>query len=413
MSTFQYFAFISYQRKDEDWAEWLQHQLEHYHLPANVAADNPDIPQEIRPLFRDKTELAGGILANEIRSALESSRFLIVLCSPNSAKSEWVDKEVQTFINMGRVAQIIPLIIGGMPYDDEQECFTPTLRQLRKTDNELLGINIAEMGREVASIKVIAQMLGLKFDSLWQRYEREKEEEHQRMLETIRKIRIGQSRFVAEKASDLVNLGDSYLARRLLLKVLPTKEQPDWPYTVEADAAMRKACQFKCGVLKGHLGNVQYAVFSPNGKYIVSSSNDRNILVWDAETGRELRKLEGHTKSVLSTSFSIDGKQIASASLDQTIRIWDAGTGKVLRVLKGHQGAVNSVAYASNNKFLVSASNDKTVRIWDLQSGQEILKMEGHTDWVTSASFSPDCKRIASFSKILNIMDFVNIFSFV
>ena len=52
-----YFAFISYQRKDEQWAEWLLHQLEHYHLPSNVITKYPELPKELRPLFLDKNEL--------------------------------------------------------------------------------------------------------------------------------------------------------------------------------------------------------------------------------------------------------------------------------------------------------------------------------------------------------------------
>lgn len=49
----KYFIFISCQRQDEEWAEWLQHQLEHYHLPANIVADHPELPKDIRTLFID------------------------------------------------------------------------------------------------------------------------------------------------------------------------------------------------------------------------------------------------------------------------------------------------------------------------------------------------------------------------
>ena len=77
----EYFAFISYQREDEEWAEWLQHQLEHYRLPSNIIEEHPELPHEVRPLFRDATELAGGVLVKEINYALENSLYLIVICS--------------------------------------------------------------------------------------------------------------------------------------------------------------------------------------------------------------------------------------------------------------------------------------------------------------------------------------------
>ena len=216
MSEYKYVAFISYQRTDEEWAKWFHHQLEHYHLPADIA-DRPEILQqeeppitELRPMFLDEEELAGGNLADSIRIALNDSRFLIVLCSPNSAKSEWVDQEVKTFIDDGRISNIIPVIIDGVPYskDPDTECFVPSLRGLKRTDKELLGINV-RAGREMASVKVVSQLLGVSFDSLWNRYEREKEQERIRHLLPERNTREnvtlwqrkGQTRLALKKKS--------------------------------------------------------------------------------------------------------------------------------------------------------------------------------------------------------------------
>ena len=155
-TTKDYFAFIGYKREDEKWAEWLQHKLEHYRLPVNVRKENAALPQTIRPIFKDTSELAAGVLAEEIRNALENSKFLIVICSPRAAQSEWVGKEVQTFIDMGRSDKIIPFIIGGTPFskDSEEECFPSALLKLPK-EQELLGVNINEMGRDAAVVKVV------------------------------------------------------------------------------------------------------------------------------------------------------------------------------------------------------------------------------------------------------------------
>ena len=169
----KYYAFISYKREDEKWAKWLQHKLEHYKLPSNLNG-RTDLPKEIRPIFRDQSELAGGVLADEIDKALTNSKYLIVICSPRAAQSQWVGKEVQTFIDLGRTDKIIPVIIGGTTYaqNPEDECFPSALLNL-PPEQELLGINIDEMGRDAAAVKVVAQMFGVKFDALWQRYERE------------------------------------------------------------------------------------------------------------------------------------------------------------------------------------------------------------------------------------------------
>lgn len=96
---YEYFAFISYKREDEKWAKWLQRKLEYYKLPSSVRKDNPDLPDKIRPVFKDT------------------------------------------------------------------------------------GANVNEMGRDAAAIKVVARMFNLRFDTLWQRFEKEKNKN--------RRIKIG------------------------------------------------------------------------------------------------------------------------------------------------------------------------------------------------------------------------------
>lgn len=170
---YEYFAFISYKREDEKWAKWLQKKLEYYRLPSSVRKNNPNLPEKIRPVFKDTTDLESGVLTQKIQDALSSSKFLIVICSPRSANSVWVSKEVRSFIDSGRADCIIPFIIGGTPnaINPENECFPEGLRQLAD-DEELLGVNINEMGRDAATVKVIAHMFDIRFDILWQRYQR-------------------------------------------------------------------------------------------------------------------------------------------------------------------------------------------------------------------------------------------------
>ena len=170
MKTYKYVAFISYQRKDEEWAKWLHHQLEYYHLPVNLGQEKSNAINSLRPIFLDEVELAGGILSESIEDALSHSKFLIVLCSPNSAKSIWVNKEVQYFIDQENIQNIIPVIIDGYPYSAnvDEECFVPALYNLKGSENELLGIN-AKFGREIASVKIVSQIIGVGFDGLWNR----------------------------------------------------------------------------------------------------------------------------------------------------------------------------------------------------------------------------------------------------
>ena len=178
MSNTEYkrYAFISYSHRDIKLAKWLHKKLESYKLPTEINNEFED-SKYLRPVFRDKEDLDTGVLSDELRKNLESSKFLIVICSPNSAQSDWVSSEVKAFIEWGRLDRIIPYVIDGMPKSgDENESFPKSLLNYFKEhpDRELLGINQQEFGREKAAIKVVSRMLGVSFDELWKRHERER-----------------------------------------------------------------------------------------------------------------------------------------------------------------------------------------------------------------------------------------------
>ena len=91
--------------------------------------------------------------------------------------------------------------------------------------------------------------------------------------------------------------------------------------------------------------------------------------MWDAETGtRDRRALKGHDEAVCSAAFSPDGKRVVTASEDNTARVWDAETGAELAALKGHADVVNSAAFSPDGKRVVTASSDNTARIWDVRA---------------------------------------------
>ena len=458
-----YFAFISYKREDEKWAKWLQHKLEHYRLPSNVKKGNVHLPKDLRPVFKDTSELSSGVLAEEIHAALENSQYLIVICSPRAAKSEWVCKEVQTFIDMGRTKEVIPFIVGGKAYADNptEECFPTALRQLHG-DQELLGININEMGKEAAVIKVIARMLGLKFDMLWQRHQKEKSQrnavisaasvflltvliasawiwhQNQQLQQSNRKIQEAQSRFIAEKINSLIEEGDAYTASLLALAVLPENiSSANRPYVPEAEYALRQvACHQSALIKTGEvsLNNVQ---FTPDGKQIVAVVDSSRVLAWDARTGASLDTLiqmptdtaltsyDGRTLSimeggvikvseeqsifwqesweesetgVLCAVFSPDNEKIALATGNQQIRILRSRDGKRLQQTDAHTADIRTVSFSPDSKYIVTASEDKTIKLWRLPLCQDVATLTGHQDKIYCAAFSPDGRLILSAS---------------
>lgn len=180
---FEYIAFISYNRKDIKWASKLQRKIEFYKLPSIITREIPDIllrtypnlPKKMPRMFRDMTELEPGQdLSMALKKALDSSQYLIVICSPNSAKSEWVNKEIEYFIELGRYDNIIPIIVDGKVHDSDgkKECYPPALLKLCEKV-EIIGTDIRDVGGfNACCIKIIARILNIRFEQLWRRYER-------------------------------------------------------------------------------------------------------------------------------------------------------------------------------------------------------------------------------------------------
>lgn len=174
MAAYRIFAFISYSHRDLAVAKWLQRKLEGFRLPVKINNDVDARCRYLRPVFRDQSDLNSGILSEELQRHLLESKYLIIICSEHSAASDWVSAEARAFVESGRLDKIIPLIVpdGHTP---ENLLFPRYLREyfLTHPQQELLGVNIGEVGREKAFVRVVSRMLGVSFDSLWKRHLRQ------------------------------------------------------------------------------------------------------------------------------------------------------------------------------------------------------------------------------------------------
>ena len=169
-----YYAFISHNDADEEWAKWLQYNLEYYNIPSALCKDYLGLPKKIRPVFWYKHDISGVRLKTAIDKALSSSKFLIVICSPDSVNSYWVNYEINEFIRLGKADKIIPFIVAGKikADDPKEECIPHALRSLTR-DKEIRGIDVRrEQGKFHALVDVIATMFDIRFDVLWKRHER-------------------------------------------------------------------------------------------------------------------------------------------------------------------------------------------------------------------------------------------------
>jgi len=180
----KYWAFISYSSTDKKWGKWLHHRLENYPIPKEFQDpelfDGAILGKNLSPIFRDRDELAGSAeLGPAILKGLQQSRFLIVLCSPNSAKSKWVNKEIEDFVALdpGNHRRILALILNGEPNatsnpsaNHARECFPPALRH----PAEPLAGDLRKEGdgKQRGFLKILAGISQLDFDTLYRRHER-------------------------------------------------------------------------------------------------------------------------------------------------------------------------------------------------------------------------------------------------
>jgi WD40 repeat protein len=115
---------------------------------------------------------------------------------------------------------------------------------------------------------------------------------------------------------------------------------------------------------QGHEDWVNSVAFSPDGKQIVSGSDDKTIRLWDLQGNQIGQPFQGHEDWVNSVAFSPDGKQIVSGSDDKNIRLWDLQGNQIGQAFQGHEYGVSSVAFSLDGKQIVSGSNDNTIRLW-------------------------------------------------
>ncbi len=137
---------------------------------------------------------------------------------------------------------------------------------------------------------------------------------------------------------------------------------------------------------------------SPDGKLVAAVGNDpaAYVKIWNAQTGELKQSLVGHADSVLSAVFSRDGKQLLTSSYDKTARLWDVASGRQVQIFRGHTWWVWSAAFAPDENRIVTASQDGKAIVWRVTTGEAGPPFTGHTGPVYSAAFAPDGRTVVS-----------------
>jgi len=123
-------------------------------------------------------------------------------------------------------------------------------------------------------------------------------------------------------------------------------------------------------------------ILSPDGKQVLmGGGRDNEARIENIDTGvKQVRHFAGHTNTVLAVAFSPDGKQVLTGSRDNTARLWDAATGQELRAFFGHTNAILAVAFSPDVRHVLTSSADSTVRVWDVATPQQLCRLLSFRD---------------------------------
>ncbi|MEG4326690.1 WD40 repeat domain-containing protein, partial [Microcoleus sp. herbarium5] len=140
-----------------------------------------------------------------------------------------------------------------------------------------------------------------------------------------------------------------------------------------------------------HKRGIMIVIFSPNGDYLATASDDSLAKLWDIK-GKPKSTLEGHDAAVQDITFHPQRNLIATASEDKTVKLWNFN-GQLLKNIIGHSDQVTSVRFSPDGNTIATASDDRTIKLWNLD-GTLITTLKGHSRAVNTISFNPTNSKI-------------------
>ena len=427
-----YIAFISYRHLPLDIAaaKRLHRRIERYVLPRELRRDGR---KKLGLVFRDQDELPiSSNLSDNIREALDHSAFLIVICTPESAKSLWVQREIRYFLEHHDRDHVLAVLADGTP----ESAFPTLLTQRLSPEGDLLdqveplAANIvADTERKrrrlfrTESLRILAALIGCPFDALYRRELRFRRRRATAALGAcalvaaafiglllnrnaeiraqLTRALISESRTLAALSEQACREGDYTGALRYALQALPG-EGRERPYVPEAEYALsRELGLYQQGQLRYRRSLEQDAMISAlalsgDGKRLASADGHGTLRFWDLESGALLRQRNG--APVFSLVFLEERGAVLCLGGDG-LSLYDADTGELLWQ-RADIGMLDLPALSADGRLglvtqHLSAAPDAAERVslLDLTDGRDLgaLRLsDGPSRFCAAAAFSED-----------------------
>ncbi len=185
---------------------------------------------------------------------------------------------------------------------------------------------------------------------------------------------------------------------------------PDGKYILDCENNEVKLWDVEANAVIHVLKHPDYAysaVFSPNGKIILTICRDEKARLWSFETGKEIYTLD-HPDFVRNAKFFPDGLRVLTACSDLTAKVWDVETGSLVQELKGHISEIISMAISPDQRYVLAGAYSRTAVMWNVETGKIVHRFQ-HADAgvnsngtpqdaVSAVKFSPDGRQVLTGS---------------
>lgn len=406
----RYDAFISYRHSDLDMyiAKKVHRGLETFKVPKGVAEKSGK--KNIKRVFRDQEELPiGSDLGENIEKALSESEFLLVICSPRTPESYWVQKEIDTFIQMHGRENVLAILIEGEPdesfpkqllEDEEGNPVEPLAADVR-------GVTKSEINKKMRTeiMRLAAPLLHCGYDDLRQRHRERRMKKMIGAVSTVAALgvafgaysayntamiqknykekQINQSKYLADTALTLLEEGDRQTAALVALEALPNREN-DRPYVTNAQYALSKTLNcYDTGNVIGmdralkHDLPVSEFLLNEDGTRILSIDQGEYAYAWDAENGEMLAKISpeldesGYVISVIGGAVNGDHILICDRN---GLRSVDFSGKEEWQTEEDTNFISCDIDCEAGIAACISSNN---VIFYDITDGHEVARMEG------------------------------------